>query len=134
MICSSGRWCLIYWEWHLLLSNLSISALHWSLPLKVSSPRYLIDGEGVSLRPLGLMHKLILSFCLGFLKMLSSLLFLLSLILMAKSKETRCFRVISICFWIFWPIFPYINDLYRWQSGKMVSLNIEDWILSYTIF
>ena len=94
------------------LISLSISTLHWALPLRVSSnkmPRYLIEGEGVSLWPLSLMHKLILSFCLGFLKMMSSVLVLLRLILLARSQETRCFRSAFICFWIFLGDFPIGN-------------------------
>ena len=94
----------------LALINLSISTLHWALPLRVLSnkmPRYLIEGEGVSLWPLSLVHELILSFCLGLLKMISSILVLVRLILLARSQETRCFRSAFICFWIFLGDFSY---------------------------
>ena len=69
--------------------------LHWALLLMVLSnkmPRYLKQGEGVSLLPSSLMHRLVLTFCQGFLKMISSVLVLLRLILLAKSQETRCLR------------------------------------------
>ena len=67
-------------------------------------PRYLIEGEGVSLWSLSLIHKLIIKV---FPRLPENDKF--RFVFIATSQETKCFGSRFICFWIFLSDIPIRN-------------------------